>query len=97
MYIVFIVGFFCLQVSKKNDEIQLSIGVCKIIVTVAFGAIKYTDVPRSWVTSLLNKYKNHVPDAITKDNAAMKLAPELLERKIVEVNSTSNDLRRISR
>ena len=76
---------------------QLSIDACKIIVTVAFGAIKYTDVPRSWVTSLLKKYRHPIPATMRKDNAAMKLVPELLERKIIEIDFASNDLRKISR
>ena len=71
------------------------IETCKIVVTVAFGAVKYTDVPRSWVISLLKKYKHVVRASITKDDAAMKLAEELLERNIVEIKS--QDLRNISR
>lgn len=82
---------------QKNDDIQLTVDACKIIITVAFGAIKYSDVPRSWVVSLLKKYKCPIPASMTKDNAAVQLTPELLQRKIVEVNSKSNDLRKISR
>jgi hypothetical protein len=81
----------------ESGEVQFSTEACKIIVTVAFGAIKYTDVPRSWLTSQLKKCKCPVPAAMTKDKAAMKLAPELLQRKIVEINSKSKNFSNISR
>jgi hypothetical protein len=97
VYVDITIGFFLSVGEQENEGMQLSIETCKIVVTVAFGAVKYTDVPRSWVISLLKKYKHVVRASITKDDAAMKLAEELLERKIVEINSKSQDLRNISR
>ncbi len=81
---------------QENEGMQLSIETCKIDVTVAFGAVKFADAPRSWVISkLLKKYKHVVRAKITNEDAAMKLAEELLERKIVETNYRSQGARNI--
>ena len=74
-----------------QKENELSLEDCRIIVTVAFGSIKYSDVPRGWITSLLKIYIHSVPSTMSKDNAVRKLVPELIDRKIVEVTSEPGD------
>jgi hypothetical protein len=82
---------YCFLSIGHQKENELSLEDCRIIVTVAFGAIKYSDVPRDWITSLLKKYIHSVPSTMSKDNAVRKLAPELIDRKIVEVTSEPGD------
>jgi hypothetical protein len=51
---------YCFLSIGHQKENELSLEDCRIIVTVAFGAIKYSDVPRGWITSLLKKYIHSV-------------------------------------
>ena len=68
-----------------KKENNFSFDDCKVIATVGLGAIKYSDVPRSWIIPVLKRYQQNVPVTCSEDNAVKKLSPELVKRKIVDL------------